>query len=273
MFGSILRRWRLLAPMALVALASITIAAGSLTSASAAATKSVYFRYSGDAADFINYGTNPAFFDCFSGYLGPDGSGGTSIAASLDNCTDAGFTAADVTVSVDVAAWDVHAYHSKTEGHADATAADVGDGTVTFKDVDLLDFDEVQTTAETECQSNHNHLHSSAVSETTFNNLELFGSEAANNNFTSYANAFTNIATGGRTVQVVRSFDRDTVIYTFNERLKAVGRSFADISANGVHIIVQDYNGNIDVNVVIAHTHADIECSFDKFNFEDPIGF
>jgi hypothetical protein len=56
MFGSIVRRWRLAAPLALMALASITLAAGALPSASA---KSVHFRYSGDAADFVNYGENP----------------------------------------------------------------------------------------------------------------------------------------------------------------------------------------------------------------------
>jgi len=297
MFTTLKRQWRIVTPLVTVLVALSIVVSAFLVPASAH-TKKVFFRYSGDAADFVNYTENPAFFDCFSGYLGPDGSGGTTIDASLDNCTDAGFTSGvpgvnQVTLFADVAAWNVHAFHSKTEGHANATAALVGDGAV-FKGTSdfatgdcfgksvpencLIDFDEVRTTAEAECQSHNNHLSSSAASKTTVHDVELFGDSSAGNNandVTHYVNAFTNIATGGRTVTIVRNDPNDTddtVIFTFNEKITDVGRGFADISANGVHIIDQTADGNIGINVVIAHTHADIECDFQSFSFEDPIG-
>jgi len=294
MFAPQARWWRIVTPL-VTALVAVSIVVTAFLVPASAHTKKVFFRYSGDAADFVNYTENPAFFDCFSGYLGPDGSGGTTIDASLDNCTDAGFTSSGVfgvTVFADVAAWDVHAFHTKTEGHADATAADVGDGAVFFgksklatgncytltgeDGVDcLLAFDEIRTTAEAECQSNHNHLSSSAAALTTVSDLGEFGDGSKSNETqdpTGLVNAFTNIATGGHTVNLVRKDGLLTVIFTFNEQFKDVGRSFADISANGVHIIAQDSHGNILVNVVVAHTHADIECDFSQFNFEDPIG-
>jgi len=294
MFTTLKRQWRIVTPL-VTALVAVSIVVSAFLVPASAHTKKVFFRYSGDAADFVDYGTNPAFFDCFSGYLGPDGSGGTTIDASLDNCTDAGFSSGSaaqgtqVTLFADVAAWDVHAFHSKTEGHANATAADVGDGAVFFGPSTnsatdncynfvnetsdcILAFDEVRTTAEAECQSNHNHLSSSAAALTTVSDLGLFGDFSNTEDPTGYVNAFTNIATGGHTVQFVRSFSSDTVIFTFNEKITDVGRSFADISANGVHIIMQDGAGNIAINVVVAHTHADIECDFQKFTFEDPIG-
>jgi hypothetical protein len=69
----------------------------------------------------------------------------------------------------------------------------------------------------------------------------------------------TKVAITGKTVEFVRTLQNgDTVIFTFIQQLKDVGRSFADISANGVHIIVQNGNGDIFANVVVAHTHADI---------------
>jgi len=319
MFTTLKRQWRIVTPL-VTALVAVSIVVSAFLVPASAHTKTVFFRYSGDAADFVNYTENPAFFDCFSGYLGPDGSGGTTIDASLDNCTDAGFTSGtgfnQVTLFADVAAWNVHAFHTKTEGHADATAADVGDGAVFFDNFIgltpltpillatdgstnsgncfssktttaipntflprvgygcIFAFDEVRTTAEAECQSNHNHLSSSAVSKTAVHDLGLFGDNSEFEDPTHYVNAFTNIATGGHTVQFVRTdpVTGFTVIFTFNEQIKDVGRSFADISANGVHIIEQDGAGNIAINVVVAHTHADIECDFQSFNFEDPIG-
>jgi len=295
MFTTLKRQWRIVTPLVTVLVAVSIVVTAFLVPASAH-TKKVFFRYSGDAADFVNYAENPAFFDCFSGYLGPDGSGGTTIDASLDNCTDAGFTSGvpglnQVSLFADVAAWDVHAFHSKTEGHANATAALVGDGAVnlgTSSDNNcfanfsnnncLIDFDEVRTTAEAECQSHNNHLSSHAAALSTFSDIELFGDAATGNNANdvdTLVNAFTNIATGGRTVTIVRANPNDTddtVIFTFNEKITDVGRGFADISANGVHIIDQTADGNIGVNVVLAHTHADIECAFNSFSFEDPIG-
>jgi len=300
MFTTLKRQWRIVTPL-VTALVAVSIVVTAFLVPTSAHTKKVFFRYSGDAADFVNYAENPAFFDCFSGYLGPDGSGGTTIDASLDNCTDAGFTSGElintqVTLFADVAAWNVHAFHTKTEGHADATAALVGDGavfhgtsTINFGNCEgvkvgvginfaecILFFDEVRTTAEAECQSHNNHLSSSAAAKTAVHDLGFFGDGAPGfNDPTHYVNAFTNIATGGHTVTFTRtdaSFPGSTVLFIFNEKITDVGRSFADISANGVHIIEQDGNGNIFINVVIAHTHADIECDFSQFNFEDPIG-
>jgi len=304
MFTTLKRQWRIVTPL-VTALVAVSIVVTAFLVPASAHTKKVFFRYSGDAADFVNYSETPAFFDCFSGYLGPDGSGGTTIDASLDNCTDAGFTSGvpaltQVTLFADVAAWDVHAFHSKTEGHANATAALVGDGAVFLnqetpnadqnfatgacydKNTDsgcLLAFDEVRTTAEAECQSRSNHLSSHAAALTTVSDVELFGDDAASNNANdvdALVNAFTNIGTGGKTVTFSR-FQGNvagaaTVLFIFNEKITDVGRSFADISANGVHIITEDGAGNIGVNVVIAHTHADIECGFSSFSFEDPIG-
>ncbi len=134
MFGSILRRWRLAAPLALVALASFTVAAGTLPSASAAPATSLHFRFSGDAADFINFSVNPAFFDCFSGFLDP--AGGTSIKSGLRDCIAPGFTYNHIQVSGTVGAWDVEANHSSKEGHALSTIELAGFNTGNFTNED-----------------------------------------------------------------------------------------------------------------------------------------
>ncbi len=113
MFATLARRWRIATPIVAAVMAASIAIVGFIAPASA---HNLHFRFSGDAADFINYTVNPAYFDCFSGYLDP--AGGSNIKSGLRDCIVPGFDYNHVEVSGTVGAWEVTADHNGKEGHA-----------------------------------------------------------------------------------------------------------------------------------------------------------
>ncbi len=293
MFGSILRRWRLAAPLALVALASFTVAAGTLPSASAAPATSLHFRYSGDAADFINYTVNPAFFDCFSGYLDP--AGGSDIKSGLRDCIVPGFAYNHVGVSGTIGAWSVTSSHNSTKGQAESSMelagyASSGPASLNSDTVFialcsnefcsgndnqtkvLVSSRDILEQSEAKCVKNGSLGKATARSQANF--LDLFVRHSGGNSFDTVASA-----EGYGSVVITRTFHFGypffstlTLIVTTNDHVVYEHRNQAAISANGLRVIVQDGEGDILADVVAAHTHADIECSTKSVHFGDPIG-
>ena len=81
MFATLLRRWRLGVPLALVSLFSMMVAGGVLTPAAAhPATGRLHFAFAGDAAGMVDLNVFPAFIECFSGALEDHGTNLDAIA-------------------------------------------------------------------------------------------------------------------------------------------------------------------------------------------------
>jgi len=60
MFETLKRQWRIVTPL-VTALVAVSIVVSAFLVPTSAHTKKVFFRYSGDAADFVSYSENPAF--------------------------------------------------------------------------------------------------------------------------------------------------------------------------------------------------------------------
>jgi len=315
MFATLTRRWRIVAPAITAMVALVIVVAAMIAPASAASSKkTLHFRFSGDAADFVSYTVNPAFFDCFSGYLDP--AGGHNIHSAFNDCIFPGWSngAGLTSTTSTVAAWDVTANHNSKEGHVIAQAQLASGGTdqtfVVFNpipggfdnqdtdtdangnvvpddpeedNVKLFEADHLKETAEAECQGSggRGHAHVRAQMDTAElvvlhdipTDLEGNNSNGSNNSFDA-VNAAVSGAFGS--LVITRTFDVDGTTYTLilmvNEQTKWGSGDHAAISANALRIIVQDENGNILADDAVAHVHADIQCAYHTFHFEDPIG-
>lgn len=117
MFAALLRRWRIVTPVVTALVALSIVVSAFIAPASAHTLK---FRFSGDAADFINYSTSPAYFDCFSGWLSKVGA---EVNSGLTACVSPGFDVSpggplSVSVFADVARWDLAGTNSSTSGRS-----------------------------------------------------------------------------------------------------------------------------------------------------------
>lgn len=272
-----------------------------------ASARTLNFRFSGDAADFINYSTNPSYFDCFSGWLRPSGN---TINSGLTACVSPGFdvspTPDELSVSVfaDVARWTLSGTHSSTVGYSVANAEvfgeldNGGDGVVVRLDKTKFDSDtkktvttfgpailqslDVNETATAKCQKSGNHGKASASATVSFDHLkvvhggvdyELAGGVFGDANFDVVANA---AGAANQSIQIVRSFRFDHTDYVLivvtNDYHKWVNGNESAITGNGLHVILQTEDGQIAADLVIAHAHADIECAFSLHSFTDPFG-
>ncbi len=277
MLAALIQRLRTVTPIvsALIA-ASLVVAA--FIAPTAAQGKTLHFRFSGDAADFINYSVNPAFFDCFSGFLDPAGE--TNIQSSLRACIAPGFTAANANVSAVVARWSVQANHSNSDGHVITDSHLANNIEVNFVTpvnntviTPLVQADDVHETAEAECQSdNGKTTHANARSKVSVVDLRIL----RDGNNRKYDDAIVKAANNHSLVitrqVIVPVLGSVTLIVTTNEHVVFQSGGHVAISANGLRVIVQDGDGDILVDVAVAHAHANIQCAFHSFSFEDPIG-
>ncbi len=275
MFGSILRWWRLAAPLALVALASITMAAGTLTSASAAPAKTFHFAFAGDAAGLIDEGQFPADVACFSGALEASS---INIRNGIADCVDVNLDSTEnrVLAHADTTAFAIKSDHNKKEGHTTSDVADIGDVAVFgfFRDdswtkkerVELLDSgDFARATAEAECQKGK----TSVLGRTSTDELDMAQGNSAADGNNPRDIRFGALTAAGGSVTFITHFRGETLVLIVNESSVQKSDDFAAISLNALHFLAQNASGAIEENVIVAHAFAQIHCHTGNFSFED----
>src|SRR5215472_11361650 len=126
MFEAILRRWRLITPLGLVALLSLVISMGVMTPASAHKT---HFAFAGDFAGMIDLTVNPAFIECFSGQLESDTADINSVVLQGGGCVQENLDSIDglSVAHADVVEASVKSDHTNSEGHVITDVIDFGD--------------------------------------------------------------------------------------------------------------------------------------------------
>src|SRR5215472_10508405 len=126
MFEGILRRWRLITPLGLVALLSLVISMGVMTPASAHKT---HFAFAGDFAGMIDLTVNPAFIECFSGQLESDTADINSVVLQGGGCVQENLDSNDglSVAHADVVEASVKSDHTNSEGHVITDVIDFGD--------------------------------------------------------------------------------------------------------------------------------------------------
>jgi len=299
MFAAILRRWRLVTPLGLVALLSLVISMGVLTTPASA--HKTHFAFAGDFAGLVDLTVNPAFIECFSGQLESDTADINSVVLQGGGCVQENLDSVDglSVAHADVVEASVKSDHTNHEGHVITDVIDFGDtaifgddpvpnaaaaagvaigDVVTIKDAngkiiqqdgaEVTAGDFVRATAEAECETKKGHSHASVQGASSFDDLDMeFGNGGVRE---LHPGPFL---LGGGSVQFVTQDEGGgTLIVIVNESVVNRSDDFASISLNGLHFIEQTPDGHIDANLIMAHAFAQIHCHRGRFQFEDAIG-
>src|SRR5215831_874012 len=181
MFEGMLRRWRLITPLGLVALLSLVISMGVLTTPASA--HKTHFAFAGDFAGLVDLTVNPEFIECFSGQLESDTADINSVVLQGGGCVQENLDSIDglSVAHADVVEASVKSDHKKHEGHVITDVIDFGDTAIfgddpvsntvansgTAADIgagaEVTAGDFVRATAEAECEAKNGHRNRATV--------------------------------------------------------------------------------------------------------------
>jgi hypothetical protein len=297
MFTAILRRWRLLTPLALAVLAVAIVTSGVLASASA---HSVQFHFWGRATVLednsivlpdwacdtgpqqsldgtqINFSNNPCI-PVFGGVGTTATNGQNEVGSDLTgNPSSPGFVA-----SLQLGQASVKTDSNKKEGHTisqatayglsigqcfPASATDDCDGDDNDSTpIVLLTAVELQVTAEAECKLAHGRVHASARATTfeVFNDLfvlEGFHTTPGGSPILAHLTPSGNTNESYPIFNVVTLHGTFAEQLTVNEQSRFHDGSIAWIKTTGVHLIMTNASGTVILNLSIDSVFAAIHC-------------